>query len=245
MTLDRQRYQVIEIIPDLGVRATRLIKRDDGQWERSNDEAVQIGISSPEKVLSSTTKQGRTANMSSNGSSIGGRAPFSIDDSSRNSKGYDDGDGDGGCCYLCVLRWYFWALLWLIAIGGITASALIHFNLFGDEECTQTYSASEVAINAKTESQGMLNILFVVDCGASDWDKQFVATNTLLRDITDGNSDLSVSYDIMQYCNDGFVGNESSIINTDFVAYSNTQNISATTAGISYVICTVYTHLIA
>merc|ERR1712048_1101987 len=128
-------------------------------------------------------------------------------------------------------KWYFWSLLWLIAIGGITCAALIYFNLVGTAECTTKYAATQIAVNSDTETQGDLNILFVVDCGASDWDNQFIAANELMKQQLSA-TNLAVSYDVMQYCNDGFVGNESSKVNTDFTQYVAGQDLTVSNSGI-------------
>ena len=55
MDLGGHKYQVIEVVED-GVRAVRLRKRNDGGYERSDDDPVYVEVSSPEKVHQSTNR---------------------------------------------------------------------------------------------------------------------------------------------------------------------------------------------
>eukprot|EP00484_Ammonia_sp_Unknown_P025903 CAMPEP_0197042628 /NCGR_PEP_ID=MMETSP1384-20130603/18961_1 /TAXON_ID=29189 /ORGANISM="Ammonia sp." /LENGTH=605 /DNA_ID=CAMNT_0042473775 /DNA_START=125 /DNA_END=1942 /DNA_ORIENTATION=- len=222
------KYQVIDIVED-GVRAVRLTSRRDGGYEPADTEPVTIGIS--EATANSSAGKG-TANVgsnaspgNSNGDEASSRRPLEVED-------YNDDDvyatQQKGCCYKCVLRWWFWACLWLVALGGV-AVPVLGYLMFAEEECRQVTTTESVALNVDEASQGELNILFVMNCAAESWQKQFDSANSLLENVIDGG--VSVNYDIMQYCAVGgdsqIIGNLSDIT-TDFVAYTASSSVDAT-----------------
>jgi len=219
LDLGAQKYQVVEVQED-GVKAIRLRKRSDGQYERTHDDPVYVEVSSPEKVHpASTNNHGRTKNLGRGG----GPAPLSIE-----SNG-GAGPGGGGCCFRCVLQWWFWALLWILAVGGVVLPVLGFFNVLEEEECSETVTADKVAINDDPASQGDLNVLFVVDCGAEDWDSQFVAADALLTGIAGDTAPVAIKYDVLQFCNTaaaGYIGNASV---DDFTAYDGEIDASSMT----------------
>jgi len=84
-----------------------------------------------------------------------------------------------------------------------------------------------IAINSDVLTQGNLNILFVMDCDANDWNAQFVAANTLILEIS---KQVTAKYDILQYCNNAnnagiYVGNISDI--DSFNMYSTSSPITS------------------
>lgn len=218
-TLDMggHKYQVVEVQED-GVKAVRLTKRPDGSYERADDmNQYYIEVSSPEKVHPSTnsnrTKPGRTNDVQSSGP-----APMSIDDPNASDAG-----GNGAvCCYGCVLKWWFWALIWILAAGGVAVAALAYFDILEETECETQITAESVAVNGDSSTQGDLNVLLVMDCGADDWDGQFSAADTLLSNIAGGDDSVNIHFGALQYCNlgeDGYSGNVSAI--DEFIEYSS------------------------
>jgi len=213
-TLDMggHKYQVVEVVED-GVRAVRLTKRPDGTYERSDDlNQYYIEVSSPEKVH--PARNGRTNDVNS-----GGPAPMSIDDPHASDAG---AKGGAVCCFRCVTKWWFWALLWILAVGGVVVPVLGYFDFLEETECETQITAETVAVNADASTRGELNVLLVADCGADDWDGQFSAADTLLSNIAGSDNAVSISFGALQYCNlgdSGYSGNTSLI--DDFVAYSS------------------------
>jgi len=211
LTLDGRKYQVVQMVDD-GIRAVGLTKRPDGQYERADDDHY-IELGSPEKVVSSNNNRGkggkgRTNNLRGNGPYP---VPMNIDDPNAS----DAGNGERAvCCYGCVFKWWFWALLWILAIGGVVLPVLGYFDILEETECEEKITASTVAINDDASTQGDLNVLFVIDCGADDWDGQFTAADTLLSGIAGTDSSVAISYDIVQYCNDTSSADASSLSNT-------------------------------
>jgi len=193
LSLDGRKYQVVEVVED-GVRAVGLTKRPDGQYERAdNANHHYIEIGSPEKVVATKAGKGRTNNLRGNSYP----AAMNIDDPNASEAGNSE---KAGCCYGCVFKWWFWALLWILAIGGVVLPVLGYFDILEETECEEKLTASTVAINDDASTQGDLNVLFVIDCGASEWDDQFTAADTLLSGIAGTDSSVTINYDIVQYC---------------------------------------------
>eukprot|EP01084_Bolivina_argentea_P261529 441982_1 len=211
LDLGGHKYQVIEVVED-GVRAVRLRKRNDGGYERSDDEPVYVEVSSPEKVYPSNNKNnrktgggGRTSNMGANNSNQ--PMALNIDDPNNyDNEQYDNNNNNNnnnnGCCYKCIFYSWFWCILWLIALAAIITPVLAYFQIFGTDECMDKIIINEIPLNIDQDTQGNLNILFVMNCDSSDWNEQFIAADKLLQEYITNNKGI-VKYDIMQYCNLG------------------------------------------
>mmetsp|Transcript_41908 Transcript_41908/g.37117 ORF Transcript_41908/g.37117 Transcript_41908/m.37117 type:complete len:586 (-) Transcript_41908:121-1878(-) len=187
------KYQVVEVVED-GVRATRLRKRADGGYELSEDAPVYVEVSQPEKVHPSSGKKSQRTNNMANGDGGGGGGRMNgmeIEDG-----GYNNNGAKRGCCVKCVGYWWFWALLWILAVGGV-AVPVLGYLIFKEEKCqTNVYQQTTEAVNIDTDTQGSLNALFVVDCDADDYNGQFDTINSLLSDM----ENVNIDYNIMQYC---------------------------------------------
>ena len=170
MDFSGHKYQVVEVVED-GVRAIRLRKRADGGYERSDDDPVYVEVSSPEKVHpSSGSRNGQRTNNMQNGDN-GGRMGMEIEDNNYNG----NQPQKKKCCVRCVGFWWFWALLWILAVGGVVVPVLGYL-LFVEEKCQTNYTQNTQALNTDTATQGTLNALFIIDCGADDYDAQITAT---------------------------------------------------------------------
>ena len=235
MDLQGIKYQVVEVVED-GVRAVRLKKRPDGGYERSDDEPVYVEVSSPEKVYASSRNgnNNRTNNMANgdngNHHHNNNRAPLEMEDGNGNYN-KQTGQNNGGCCYKCVLYWWFWACFWILAVGGVVVPVL-GYMYFVEEQCETKVTQDTVALNIDTTTQGTLNVLLVMDCNAAEWDQQFTSANSLLSSVS--NADITVYYDIMQYCTQGEDGLSTAIYAgnfSDFIQYTSDDTISSTDIG--------------
>eukprot|EP01084_Bolivina_argentea_P047984 88449_1 len=229
-TLDMggSKYQVLEVVED-GVRAVRLRKRNDGSYERTDDEPEYVEVGSPEKVYPSSSNNagGRTKNMGNNQP-----VPLNIDDQTSNQS---QTTNDGGCCYKCVYFWWFWCLLLLLALGGVAVPVLAYFDILPGTTCVDKISAEQIALNTDSGTQGTLNILFVMDCGADDWDEQFTVANTLVEEINTRDA-VRVSVQLAQYCNADGIGmyvGDINDTNSDFGEYTAANPIDSTTWGMT------------
>jgi len=144
----------------------------------------------------SSTKQGRAANPGQAPGSANQPMPMNIDDPNRYADSTADSADTCRCCFRCVMYWWFWALLLILAVGGVTLPVLGYFDLLSETECEDKLTASTVPVNADAATQGQLNALFVVDCAADDFDAQFASADALLSQL----SSVDVSYGVLQYC---------------------------------------------
>jgi len=208
LDLSGQKYQVLEST-DNGVLAARLRKRADGGYERVDGQPQSIGISDSVKVYpssgSTNDAYSRTDNLAANDAGTSG--------------------GKNSCCFRCVLYWWWWALLWILGVGGV-AVPVLGYLWFAEEECSSVVtSTSTVALNTDTDTQGHLNVLFVVSCALSSYSAQFDAIGALLQEMTDG---VTIDYEIQQYCSAGGESYISSINNatnggTGFAPFDATE----------------------
>lgn len=104
-------------------------------------------------------------------------------------------------------------------MGGVALPVLGYFNILEETECEDIITAETVAVNDDASTQGDLNVLFVVDCGADDWDAQFTAADTLLSDIAGSDDSVDISFEVFQYCNsaEGYSGEA----NGSFITYDS------------------------